>query len=200
VESQTLDFRCGCFVKFWADGELQSALACCKEHEAFEQTLSKILAAGNELVIDHKYVPPPPRPTLEEEIKMAATKYPDVSMHKGFANLFGAGTVIEFTLPLSSAWNKKETQIGFLLPPGYPSNPPGGPGLIGFWSDEDLRTSYGAWPDKTDVRFVERDPDTSARKRLVHFGSLQAWNPNRDTILTYARTIDLALNHGKKGI
>ena len=198
MESQTLDFRCGCFVKFWVDGELQSALACCQEHEAAEQTLSKILASGNELVIDHKYIPPPPRPTLDEEVRIAAMKYPDIKMHKGFANLFNAGNVVEFTLSLSGAWNKKSVQIGFLLPPGYPSNPPGGPGLIGFWSDADLRTSHGAWPNRTDVRYVERNPDTSHKERMVHFGTLQAWNPNHDTILTYARTIDFALNRGKK--
>jgi len=192
MEAQTLNFRCGCFVKYWADGELQSALACCADHEAPNQTLENILSSNRELVIDHKYIPPAPRPTLDEELAMAATKYPDIAAHKGFANLFNAGTVVEFTLPLSSAWNKKSTKIGFLLPPGYPSNPPGGPGLIGFWSDADLRTSYGAWPNKTALRYVE----WNSEERLVHFGTLQAWNPNHDTILTYARTIDLALNRG----
>jgi hypothetical protein len=201
MDSQTFNFRCGCFLRIWAEADiLQSALACCEEHEASEQTLDKILADGKELVIDDKYIPPLPRPTLDEELKMAASKYPDITMHKGFGNLNGYGNVIEFTLPLSDAWNKKSVKIGFLLPLGYPGNHPGGPGLIGFWSvGGDLRTSYGAYPNRTDLRYIERKADTGERPCLVHFGSLQHWNPNHDTILTYARTIDWALNRGKKG-
>ena len=200
MESQTFNFRCGCFLRMWAEtNQLQSALACCTEHEAANQTLENLLTDGKELVIDAKYIPVPPRPTLDEELKMAATKYPDITMHNGFGNLNGYGKVVEFTLPLSNVWNKKAVKIGFLVPNGYPGNHPGGPGLIGFWSvGGDLRTSYGAYPNRTDNRFVERMPDTDERPCLVHFGHLQHWNPNHDTILTYARTIDYALNRGKK--
>lgn len=45
MNSETINFACGCFLKFWADGgTLKSGLACCKYHESPNQTVRGILS------------------------------------------------------------------------------------------------------------------------------------------------------------
>ena len=99
----------------------------------------------------------------------------------------------------ANAWDRDEVTIHFFTPPGFPGCQPDG-----FWADPDLKLANG-WvngedretPAGADWR-VRPDWEPGGWKKEGGFGRyfrlhLQAFNPNHDTIYTFAKVIDLRL-------
>ena len=99
------------------------------------------------------------------------TEYPD-----GVAVL----TATVRTLP-EGAWNKTETKVLVVVPVGYPVAKPDC-----FWTEVDLRLHTGAQPTNTAF--------TAPPHHNVHLlwfsWHISKWNPNKDGLVTYMRTVE----------
>jgi hypothetical protein len=85
---------------------------------------------------------------------------------------------------LPSGWNKASTCIRFLLPVGYPFAAPDC-----FWADNDLRLASGTPPQATNFQ-----PIPEANLPGLWFSwHVQGWNPNRSSLVTYAKVIEQRL-------
>jgi hypothetical protein len=87
---------------------------------------------------------------------------------------------------IPEGWNKKEARIRFLVPLGYPVSKPGN-----FWVDTDFRLIN---PEYNFLMYSSMIPDIFDNPGLWMKWYLQKWNPNRDTLLTYSRSIRQRLN------
>lgn len=181
VSDDIVNFYCGCFVKYWADGNnLRSALACCSEHEQPRQTLDN-LSTTHDLRIEKKYVPHRLL-TFEEQLDQLKDKFPSASLQT-----IDNGRWIRITLPLKG-WNKESAFIYFRVPEHYPfAYPDGCNDYFLMLVDNDLRLGSGN-PVPRSRHFTYDNMDY-----IGVGGSLQAWNPMYDTLLTYARVCKIAL-------
>ncbi len=176
----TINIACGCFLSFFVvDGRQQSALACCPEHEAPNQTLAGILGDRYELAIREKYIPVV-SPTLEEQLEELRKRFPDAE----WAHDFGDGArSLRFTLSLSQGWNRESVHIWFDVPAGFPYAVP-----RNCWVEElDFRLANGGLPWRVGQR-----PHRSGRLMLLFIGGVQSWEPQACRLLTYAHTIRVA--------
>jgi Prokaryotic E2 family E len=75
---------------------------------------------------------------------------------------------------LSNGWNKTETQVLVLIPPGYPVTPPDN-----FYTDNDLRLLNGGMPGNSSV-------NASQLERLwlqfSHHVEPEDWKPHADVL------------------
>lgn len=90
--------------------------------------------------------------------------------------------LVEIPHKLPAGWNKKEVMIIFLIPPGYPGAQPDC-----FWVEPGpILLANGESPHATN----NSNPVPGLGVRGTWFSlHLQMWNPNRDTLVTYLRTI-----------
>lgn len=79
---------------------------------------------------------------------------------------------------LPTGWNRERTQVWFLVPVGYPAARPDC-----FFADPELRLMHGGLPQNTGLQGL---PGTGV-PHLWFSWHLQAWDPARDTLLTFAR-------------
>lgn len=145
------------------------------------------------------YVPAPPPPTINEQFMRLKSKFPDATPY----GIVGSGSdacytsyqhedgtyhlpkhggfLVWFTLALPKGkFNKDKVWVAFEVPPGFPGAHP-----KDMYTDKNLRMSYGGYGwrgGQTTNRFYG-GPCQWIPVRL------QAWNPIRDTLLTYAMVI-----------
>ncbi len=81
-------------------------------------------------------------------------------------------------------WNKPSTEVGFVVPVGYPMARPDC-----FWADGDLRLGNGGMPKNSqfNVQYV------FAGWLWFSYHPAQ-WDPSRDTLITYVRLIKQRLD------
>ena len=92
----------------------------------------------------------------------------------------GTTVVVLPDVALIAGWKRQSTTIRFVLPPGYPFGRPDC-----FYADADLRLADGRVPQAAQVQ-----PLPGAGTPLLWFSwHPQGWNPNRDSLVTYARVI-----------
>jgi Prokaryotic E2 family E len=75
--------------------------------------------------------------------------------------------------PLAAGWNKKETALLVLLPPGYPETPPDN-----FHTDADFALANGAEPDSASG--VLDHAGRSWRVFSWHFEDASEWQPDAE--------------------
>jgi hypothetical protein len=94
----------------------------------------------------------------------------------------GDGTVLVAVpdVPLPAGWNARTTTVYFLAPVGYPMAQPDC-----FWADASLRLGSGGMPQAANLSPIPGEPEA----RLWFSWHLSSWNPTRDTLLSYVRTI-----------
>ena len=94
----------------------------------------------------------------------------------------GGATLIRVPVfPVAPGWNRRQTEVSFLAPAGYPyANPDC------FWADSELRLESGALPQSSNVTGI---PETSHVGLWFSWHLTQAWNPNRDSLLTWLAAI-----------
>jgi hypothetical protein len=81
-------------------------------------------------------------------------------------------------VPLPAGWNQDRTHVWFLVPVGYPAARPDC-----FFADAGLRLAHGQMPQNTGMQGL---PGTGS-PHVWFSWHLQAWDPSRDTLLTFAR-------------
>lgn len=79
---------------------------------------------------------------------------------------------------LPGGWNQEHSHAWFVVPVGYPDARPDC-----FFVDPGLRLAHGQMPQNTAMQVL---PGTGT-PHLWFSWHLQAWNPARDTLLTFAR-------------
>jgi hypothetical protein len=84
-------------------------------------------------------------------------------------------------VPLPPGWSQPSVAITFVVPVGYPMARPDC-----FWADAGLRLGNGAGlPSNTAMNTTY-----GGSQPLLWFSyHASAWNPNQDTLLTYARVV-----------
>lgn len=93
----------------------------------------------------------------------------------------GAALIRVPVFPVAPGWNRRQTEVSFLAPAGYPyANPDC------FWADADLRLESGALPQASNVTPI---PETPHVGLWFSWHLTQAWNPNRDCLLTWLAAI-----------
>lgn len=94
----------------------------------------------------------------------------------------GAVLITVPDVPLPPGWNRPTTTIYFMAPSGYPAAQPDC-----FWADASLRLANGGMPHATNIMPIPGD----ATPRVWFSWHLTGgcWNPLRDTLLSYVRTI-----------
>ena len=86
---------------------------------------------------------------------------------------------------LIEGWNKATTTVYFVALPSYPYAKPDC-----FWTDPDLRLKNGGTPQSATVNNSHGGPES-----LLWFSyHINAWNSNRDSLLTYLNVIRQRLN------
>ena len=116
---------------------------------------------------------------VETQLEAIRAVFPDASAS---ARSDGTVLVTVANFPLPPGWNAQSCTISFLAPAGYPMAQPDS-----FWADAALRLETGATPHATNLTVIPGESEP----RLVFSWHLTAgsWNPMRDTLLSYVRTI-----------
>jgi hypothetical protein len=83
-------------------------------------------------------------------------------------------------VPLPLGWNQTATSVWFLVPVGFPAANPDC-----FFADSELRLASGGMPGASGVQPI---PHTGTPHTWFSW-HVTAWNPGRDTLLTYVRVI-----------
>jgi len=145
-----------------------------------------------------EYVAPPPPPTIEEQLERLRSKYPDAVMQPKKGGWF----TVKYTIPLpKEKYNRDSTWVAFDVPPGFPASHP-----ENFLTDPNLRLSWGGFLPRADYgvhpftdlfgepkrkwETFEASHDLNVQ---IVFGRVQMWNPNHDTLFTYAMVIKHAI-------
>lgn len=93
------------------------------------------------------------------------------------------GTVLVMVpdVPLPPGWNVSSTTIFFLAPAGYPAAQPDC-----FWADVSLRLANGMMPQASNMTPI---PGEATPRLWFSWHLTGGWNPVRDTLLSYVRTV-----------
>lgn len=164
-----------------------------------------------EWTTDEQYVAPPPPPTVDEQFTRLLTKFPDAVAYdkdgKVLTTLSGhkyGWFTVRFSLGLPQGkYNMDNVWVAFDVPPGFPASHP-----ENFYTDPDLRLAHGGYirntshgtrkgfgePKRKWKTFEIMPYNDPVNVQLVH-GHVQAWNPNHDTLFTYA----MVIKHGIQG-
>jgi hypothetical protein len=188
---EVVNFKCGCFVTFFAgDGGVKSAMACCNEHETPHQSLD-VLAATHDLAIERRYIHKP-IPSVDEQFADLKDKFPTAILSAPDSD----GDRLVFFECALKGWSKDTALVYFRIAKQYPFVwPDGGADYQLFRVVGDLRLSHGGLANRTYP--CEKD----GRQDTLFSGGICAWNPMQDTLLTYARVCKRALQEmGLKGL
>lgn len=115
---------------------------------------------------------------VEAQLEAVRASFPGASAARR-----GDGTVLVTVpdVPLPPGWNAASTAIFFLAPAGYPAAQPDC-----FWADASLRLASGMMPQASNMTPIPGE----ANPRLWFSWHLTGgWNPMRDSLLSYVRTI-----------
>jgi Prokaryotic E2 family E len=154
-----------------------------------------------EWTTSEQYVPPPPRPTVEEQIERLRSKYPDLQVLPSEVKEYG-GFTVRYSIDLPKGkFNTDRTWVAFDVPPGFPAARP-----ENFCTDPELRLSYGGFIRNTSHGVHPRLGEAKRKWKGVEYswdvnvqvvhGRVQMWSPNHDTLFTYAMVIKHALEGG----
>lgn len=84
-------------------------------------------------------------------------------------------------VPLPPGWNKPQTAVHLVAPPGYPFAQPDC-----FWTEQDLRLSTGALPQNANLT----NPIPHLGTPMLWFSwHLQVWNAARDDLTTWLTVV-----------
>jgi hypothetical protein len=114
---------------------------------------------------------------IDEQFAQLVARYPEASRR---ANADGTTTILIPQFPLPEGWNKRETEIAFVLPVGFPYAKPDC-----FWADAELGLISGSQPANSNVQQL---PGVARPMRWFSYHA-STWNPNRDSALTYTNVI-----------
>lgn len=115
---------------------------------------------------------------LEAQLQRLAERNPGTTWVDRGAN----GQLVTFpSFALPDGWNKRSTQLKFLVPQGYPYSRPDS-----FWTDGDLRVQgQQQMPQNTQINPVI--PEVAG---MVWFSwHLQQWSPNRDDLFSWVASM-----------
>jgi hypothetical protein len=104
----------------------------------------------------------------QRELELVRTEYGDIEVG---SNL---DWVIIKKWPLPAGWNKTETQVLVLIPPGYPVTPPDN-----FYTDNDLRLASGGQPSNSSVNVSQIDKPWL---QFSHHVESEDWKPHADLL------------------
>lgn len=88
------------------------------------------------------------------------------------------------SVALPEGWNKLSTAVRFIVPVGYPFAAPDC-----FWADSDLRIAPAVQPQATNLQTI---PEANV-PGLWFSWHVQGWNPNRNSLVSYAKVIEQRL-------
>jgi E2/UBC family protein E len=108
--------------------------------------------------------------TVVEEL---ARRYPGASIS---TQPDGTSIVHLPSISIPPGWNKPSTELWFILPAAYPAAQPDS-----FYAENELRLANGELPKNANIQQL------SGIDRLWFSWHLAGWNPNRDSVLTFAR-------------
>src|SRR5262245_38028725 len=118
----------------------------------------------------------PPQSFLELQFAELQERYPGATLQS--TNEFSVISVPGVAVP--PGWNKTETAIHFIVPPGYPHANPDC-----FNADAELRLANGCKPKNAEVQ-----PMPLIGETLWFSWHLQRpWQPSRDSLLTWLAVI-----------
>lgn len=96
------------------------------------------------------------------------------------------GRLIQVEMDVPPGWNKDRVKVTFIAPNGYPQARPDC-----FWTDNDLRLAGGGQPANASANHNGH----GGPEQLLWFSyHASAWNPNKDSLLTYVNIIKQRLN------
>jgi hypothetical protein len=113
---------------------------------------------------------------LEKQLHELKQRFPAASVDS-----FDGGSMV--TVPevrLPDGWNKNETTVYFILPPGYPfANPDC------FYADEDIRLKSGAIPQSAQPQVAP----IIGQKFWFSWHLQRPWKANHDNLLTWMSVV-----------
>lgn len=115
---------------------------------------------------------------VEAQLDAVRAVFPEAS---AVARSDGTALVTVPGVPLPPGWNAPTTTIYFLAPAGYPMAQPDC-----FWADPTLRLAGGAMPQSSGLNSI---PGETEPRLWFSWHLTGGWNPVRDTLLSYVRTI-----------
>lgn len=120
-------------------------------------------------------------PILERQFEALKALYPEATSTP-LAN--GAHLIRLPNLPLPHGWDRTDVTVYFVTPPGYPAAQPDC-----FWTEQRLRLANIVEPPQNSNE-TNTIPDAAAVAVGTWFSwHLQGWNPNQDSLVTYAKVI-----------
>ena len=115
---------------------------------------------------------------LETHLELLRQRFPQADLQ---VLPSGEGIVVIPEFPLPTGWNATQTTVSFVAPVGYPFAKPDC-----FWTSPSLRLISGAMPASTGY-----NPRPGTTDQWLWFSwHMERWDPNRDSIVTYAYVID----------
>jgi hypothetical protein len=120
-------------------------------------------------------------PIIERELALLRKDHPEAT---ATALPSGAHLVTIPKVELPGGWNRQQTTILFVAPPGYPAAQPDC-----FWVEPgQMRLEKGGTPQgSNDSNPI---PEVTPARQLTWFSwHLQKWNPNSDSLVTYLNVI-----------
>ncbi|WP_449428589.1 E2/UBC family protein [Rhodanobacter umsongensis] len=86
-------------------------------------------------------------------------------------------------LLLPQGWDRTEVSVYFVTPPGYPAAQPDC-----FWTEQPLRLAGNPQPPQNSNE-TNVIPEANVTVGTWFSWHLQGWNPNQDSLVTYAKVI-----------
>lgn len=86
-------------------------------------------------------------------------------------------------LQLPHGWDRTEVSVYFVTPPGYPAAQPDC-----FWTEQTLRLVGNPQPPQNSNE-INPIPEAAVAVGTWFSWHLQGWNPNQDSLVTYAKVI-----------
>jgi hypothetical protein len=120
-------------------------------------------------------------PILERQLTDLKAIYPDAAI-SSLPN--GAHLIKLPALSLPQGWDRQDVSVYFVAPPGYPAAQPDC-----FWTEQPLRLTHNPQPPQNSNE-TNAIPDAPTVPVGTWFSwHVQGWNPNQDSLLTYAKVI-----------
>lgn len=115
---------------------------------------------------------------VESQLAELARRWPRMT-HRRLPS--GAVLVAIPDVPLPPGWSRPKTTLRIVAPVGYPMSQPDC-----FWIDADIRLANGAMPRSANLNPI---PETSEHLLWFSWHLARPWDPNRDTLMTWAGVV-----------
>jgi hypothetical protein len=123
---------------------------------------------------------------VDDQFSELKAKYPAAELRQ-LPNGSYLVVIPDFPIP-QDKWSAAATEVKFLIPVGFPQAKPDT-----FWATTGLRLRSGALPHASNE--PNQIPDTN-ETGLWFSWHTATWNPNRDSLRTYAKVVSDRFNHG----